>query len=210
MNLIFDLDGTLVDSAPGILTTLTFVLAEHGLKYADQLTPKLIGPPLREMLVELSGGSSDQILLDSMENTFKRHYDNKGVFETAAYDGAHQMLMTLKNQGHLLFVATNKRMSPTRALMKHFSWDHYFLGVYSLDSFKPVLKDKSSLLRKIIQTHALILADTIYIGDRPEDSDAAIKSDLKFLHARWGYGGEVPNGSQSVLETPSEIYVHVN
>ena len=208
MNLIFDLDGTLVNSAPGILDSLSYVIKAHNIDCPVTLSHALIGPPLREMLVKVSGSSED-IALREMERTFKAYYDETGVFETTLYEGIVQMLDGIKNNGHELFVATNKRAVPTLALMKYFSLEKYFLGIYSLDTFSLVVKDKASLLDKIVNMHLLIKKETIYIGDRPEDGEAATICGLNFMRATWGYGDVVENLSEVVLRFPNEIETYL-
>ena len=208
MNLIFDLDGTLVNSAPGILGALSYVIKKHELDSPVALSSDLIGPPLREMLVTVSG-SSTEVDLGLMEQTFKAYYDDTGVFESTIYDGVIQMLEDLKANRHKLFIATNKRSTPTRSLMKHFSWEKYFLGIYSLDSFSFPIKDKAALLDCIINTHSLIKDETVYIGDRPEDGDSARKCNLNFMHATWGYGGDMSNSLGLILIMPNEIAAHL-
>lgn len=208
MNLIFDLDGTLIDSAPGILSTLKHVVSVHKIDCIDKLKPELVGPPLRELLIKLTGYCENQVVLDEMANTFMLHYDTEGVLETTAFNGVHQMLSTLSKQ-HSLFIATNKRLVPTLTLTRHFSWNDYFLGIYALDFFKPALKDKAALLQKIVENHGLILADTIYIGDRLADHEAAIQAGMEFLLASWGYEDVCPGHPKGILATPSEIYKYV-
>jgi len=209
MNLIFDLDGTLVNSAPGILGALSYVIKTHKIDGPTKLSSELIGPPLREMLIRLSG-STEAKDLTLMEQTFKAYYDDIGVFDSVIYDGVTQMLDSLKASGHKLFIATNKRATPTQLLIKHFSWDKYFLGIYSLDGFTFPCKDKASLLERIVSTHMLKKNETIYVGDRPEDGEAARKCKLKYMHATWGYGGDIDNELGLILRMPTEIAVHLN
>ncbi|MBT8549395.1 HAD hydrolase-like protein [Polynucleobacter paneuropaeus] len=203
MNIIFDLDGTLINSAPGVLGSLSYVMKKHQIDDPAALSPDLIGPPLREILIKISR-SSGFVDLALMEQTFKTHYDETGVFETTQYDGVTQMLADLNAGGHSLFIATNKRAIPTGLLVKYFSWDKYFGGTYSLDSFDPPVKDKAALLERVINTHLLLKNETIYIGDRPEDYDAANKCDINFMHATWGYGG-VDHALGMILGAPNEI-----
>jgi phosphoglycolate phosphatase len=204
MNIIFDLDGTLINSAPGVLGSLRYVMKKHQIKDPAALSLDLIGPPLREILIKLSS-SSGAMDLALMEQTFKIHYDETGVFETTQYDGVTQMLVDLNAAGHSLYIATNKRVIPTRLLVQYFSWDKYFRDIYSLDSFDPPVKDKANLLEKVINTHLLLKNETIYIGDRPEDYDAAKKCDINFMHAAWGYGGEIDSAFGVILGAPHEI-----
>jgi phosphoglycolate phosphatase len=209
MNVIFDLDGTLVDSAPGVLSALSHVIKKHQIRSPIKLSAELIGPPLRELLIRLSG-SSDRESLILMEQTFKAYYDKTGVFKSTKYDGINHMLDDLKASGNKLFIATNKRSAPTGSLIKYFLWEQYFLGVYSLDSFEFPVKDKSSLLEKIINLHLLSKNETVYIGDRAEDSDAAKKCNLNFMHAGWGYGGNIDNSMSPVLRFPNNIKNYLN
>jgi len=208
MNLIFDLDGTLVDSAPGILSALNHVVKKHEINSSVTLSADLIGPPLREMLVGLCGSSSGRDI-GHMEQTFKAYYDEIGVYKTTIYNGVTKMLEGLKADDHKLFIATNKRSTPTQSLMKYFAWEKYFLGVYSLDTFSPPVKDKALLLENIIDTHLLLKSETIYIGDRLEDGDAARKCIIDFMHATWGYGGTIDNSLGLVLRRPSEIEAYL-
>ena len=208
MNLIFDLDGTLVNSAPGILGALSYVIKKHELDSPVALSSDLIGPPLREMLIGLSG-SSTEVELGLMEQTFKAYYDDAGVFESTIYDGVNQMLEDLKDNRHKLFIATNKRAAPTQLLMKYFSWEKYFLGIYSLDSFGILVKDKAALLECIVSTHSLLKDETIYIGDRPEDADSARRCNLNFMHATWGYGDNTGHCLGLTLRGPNEIVAHL-
>lgn len=208
MNLIFDLDGTLVNSAPGILSALRYVIKNHQIDYPFILSSDLIGPPLREILVTLSDSSSEEDLV-SMEQTFKAYYDNFGVFKSTIYEGVTHMLDDLMTDGHKLFIATNKRATPTQSLIKNFSWEKYFLGIYSLDSFAFPIKNKTSLLRHIIIMHLLNEEETIYIGDRLEDGISARECRLNFMHATWGYGGDIDHSLGLILRMPNEIAIYL-
>jgi phosphoglycolate phosphatase len=118
-----------------------------------------------------------------LEQTFKTHYDVIGVSEATQYDGVTQMLADLNAAGHSLFIATNKRTIPTSLLVKYSSWDKYFGGTYPLDSFDPPVRDKAALLDNVIYVHLLLKNETMYVGDRTEDYDAADKCKINFMHA---------------------------
>ena len=208
MKLIFDLDGTLVDSAPGVLATLAYVTKEHRVHAKKEISSNLIGHPLKTILEELCG-SSDPGVIEPLECTFKEHYDTTGVLQTSAYEQIDQMLCTLQQMGHSLYIATNKRKKPTIMLMNHFKLDRYFKGVFSLDTFSPPMPDKAALLQRILSCEALLIEETIYVGDRPEDGQAARINDLKFLHAVWGYGPSLENDLQHVLYKPADIFQYV-
>ena len=93
--ILFDLDGTLVDSAPSILASLGSAFADCGLQPKAPLTSTLIGPPLRETLARLCGEAGDGATLDRLTAAFKHHYDSAGYRETQPFAGIEAMLRTL-------------------------------------------------------------------------------------------------------------------
>jgi len=189
--IIFDLDGTLVDSAPGILESLGQAFAACGLEPRAPLTPDLIGPPLRETLAKLCGNGCDTALLDQLASTFMRHYDSQGYRETRAFAGVEAMLRTLAAAGLALHIATNKRALPTRLILDHLGWSGLFERVYALDSFAPASPHKAALLARLLTDAGLAAGQCAYVGDRAEDHHAARANQLRFFWAAWGFGAEM-------------------
>lgn len=184
---IFDLDGTLVDSAPGILASFAGAFAACGVAPNRPLTPALIGPPLRETLALLCDGV-DPDLLDRLTAAFKAHYDTEGYRQTRPFEGVTDMLAGLASAGLGLHIATNKRALPTGLILSHLGWSGLFEQVYALDSSTPALPHKAALLGRLLMTAGLGAADAVYVGDRIEDRDAAHANGLRFAWAMWGFG----------------------
>jgi len=187
--IIFDLDGTLIDSAPSILASIEAAFDSIGIRPAQALTQALIGPPLVETLTSVLRAQDANYLPDLIE-LFKHHYDETGYLNTRVYAGVPQMLEALSRQGVCLWIATNKRIAPTRRIINHLGWLNLFQGVYALDYWTPSLTNKAAMLvglRKDIQT---IARTVIYVGDRAEDAEAAKSCEMPFLWAAWGYGPE--------------------
>ena len=189
--IIFDLDGTLVDSAPGILASLGQAFAACGLEPTAPLTPALIGPPLRETLANLCGGGRDEALLDQLAATFMRHYDSQGYRETQAFAEVEVMLRTLAAAGLALHIATNKRALPTRLILDHLGWAGLFDCVYALDRLAPASPHKAALLARLLTDAGLDAGQCAYVGDRAEDHHAARANHLRFFWAAWGFGAEM-------------------
>ena len=186
-HIIFDFDGTLVDSAPAILAGFAAVLTAHGITPQLPLDEGLIGPPLQETLALLSGIKDKQKLTQLAED-FKRHYDSDGVLVTPAYRGVTSMLDDLRRSNRILHIATNKRIAPTRSIVAHLGWTETFDSLYALDIYSPRLADKSALLACLLHERKLAAAHCIYVGDKFEDGEAADGNQLPFIAAQWGYG----------------------
>lgn len=185
--LIFDLDGTLVDSASSILAAYGAALAQLGCTPLRPLTRDLIGPPLDATMDLLTGGV-DRATRAALVQAFKQHYDLEGYRQTEVFDGIPALLAALQAQGLRLFIATNKRIAPTRSILAHLGWTGHFQGVYALDALQPPAPDKGALLRHLLQHEGLHPDTAVYIGDRAEDAVAAATAGLRFEPAPWGFG----------------------
>jgi phosphoglycolate phosphatase len=185
-DVIFDLDGTLIDSAPSILACFTAVLAEHRIEPVRPLTEALIGPPLRETLRQLSG-VEDGRRLEAMIEAFKRHYDGGGYKASRVFPGVDNMLRELSTSGLSLHIATNKRSNPTRLILEYLGWAELFSRVYTSDYRTPPFSSKSEMLSVLVDSEGLSPERAVYVGDRSDDKKAAVDNGLIFIAATWGY-----------------------
>ncbi len=186
-HLIFDFDGTLIDSAPSILACFARVLEEAGLAPQVPLEEGLIGPPLAQTMRTLSG-IDDERAIAGMIEAFKTRYDSEGYRATLAYAGVAEVLAELKDAGFGLLLATNKRIRPTMLILEHLGWASLFDSVWALDRFEPKLHDKATMLGAILRHLAIEPARAAYIGDKAEDGWATDANAMPFVAARWGYG----------------------
>jgi len=193
---IFDLDGTLVDSAEGILASLAAAFQLNQMQPVRALTAEVIGPPLLPTLKFLSG-VEDPLLLTKLADDFMGHYDSEGYRNTRAYSGADELLVGLRATGLRLFIATNKRHIPTERILDLLGWHHLFEASVSLDTPQLPVTTKGALLRYLLGRFALSATTTLYAGDRYEDEVAAAQADLAFFRAIWGY--ESNNATPSPL-----------
>ncbi len=189
-HLIFDLDGTLIDSAPSILHCFGLAFSSTGIPLNAALNNDVIGPPLMQTLKRLSG-STDPATLDTLAAAFKQHYDSTGILQSVVFDGVKAMLTQLRAAGHTLYIATNKRLYPTQKIIAHLGWQSLFAGVYALDYFQPALQCKADMVGRMVSDLKLPLADCLYIGDRLEDGLAADANQMDFVLVSWGYAEDV-------------------
>jgi len=187
-SVIFDLDGTLIDSQESILDAITIAINESGLEAIIPVTKELIGPPLIDTLSKITA-VKDGATLNALANKFKLHYDATGYRDSVVYPGIHNLLRGLHDQGYILYLATNKRLIPTRKIVDHLSWDYLFSAVYSIDSnsAKP-FNNKGEMISALLVNESIDLKSAIYIGDRVEDYEAAKDNSLPCILVQWGYG----------------------
>ncbi len=206
MHLLFDFDGTLIDSAPSILAGFATVLERHGVTPRVPLDSNLIGPPLLPTLQRISG-VEDQTALQDMAATFKGWYDTEGYRHTVVYPDIDAALHELAACARL-YIVTNKRIHPTRQILGHLGWTSLFAGVYAQDAFEPPLPSKAAVIGQVLGEHDIDPAAALYIGDRAEDGQAATANGLAFAWAAWGYGVELdlaPFISPRVLAGPDDL-----
>jgi phosphoglycolate phosphatase len=209
---IFDLDGTLTDSRPGILRTTHYAL-ERLHKASGGKTPapegadltRMIGPPLRETFKELVGAAHVEQLI----GYYRERYQKIGLLENSVYDGVPQALSQLQRASHKLFVATSKNEKDARRILEHFGLRRYFGEVYGAhdDGGRAV---KSELLTFLLGRERINAKKSrvAMIGDRKYDALGALSVGISALGALWGYGEReelIEAGAYPLIDTPHQI-----
>ncbi|MFC3061417.1 phosphoglycolate phosphatase [Paenirhodobacter populi] len=185
--LIFDLDGTLLDSAPDIHAVSNAVLEQYG--YAplsfDQVR-SFIGhgvPHLVDCLIKASGADPKDGLAERMIPDFNRIYE-EAVTLTVPFPGVHAALETLRAAGHPLAICTNKPMGPARSTLGNFGLTPLFDTVIGGDSL-PTRKPDPAPLRQALAD--LGGGPALYIGDSEVDAETAQRAALPFVLFTEGY-----------------------
>jgi phosphoglycolate phosphatase len=191
-DILFDLDGTLIDSSPGILASFQRVLDANGLRAVVPLEASLIGPPLGETLRRISGIEDDAVL-SRLTEAFKQDYDTTGYRQTHAFEGVPEGLRQLAEAGSRLFIVTNKRMVPTRKILDALGLARYFTGVHTRDETVPMASSKSAVTRRVVTQYSIACGKALFVGDSDEDAAAAGENHLRYIHAVYGYGTMIAN-----------------
>jgi phosphoglycolate phosphatase len=187
-SIIFDLDGTLIDSSTGILWALKTAFSQCKVSPLSPWSPSLIGPPLRQIISQQSE-SQDSLLLDSLCSSFINLYDSDGYRLSNPYNGIQPLLDELLEKGCRLFIATNKRIAPTNKILNYLNWNSKFEGIFGIDSFADIqAAKKEHIIRRVTNDFKLPNNNTLYIGDRFEDYQAAVSAEVDFIIVAWGFG----------------------
>jgi phosphoglycolate phosphatase len=197
-NIFFDLDGTLVDSLPGIEYSVDSALRELRLERGVPLRP-LIGPPIRTILKMVAvGATADQ--LDRLEAAFRAVYDSIGWRKTMLHAGAAQALAQLRQAGFRLFLVTNKPLDATNKILSWLGLKPHFEDVVARDSAVPVFRSKAQMLCRLLAEYSLDARECLMVGDTMEDYRAAVESGVKAAIMTHGYGTrEEPNQAECRL-----------
>ncbi|MES2922051.1 MAG: HAD hydrolase-like protein [Verrucomicrobiota bacterium] len=187
MHLLFDLDGTLADSRPGIIACIQHSLKENGLTVpaADELL-WCIGPPLLETFKKLVSPDAAH-LFEPAIGKYRDRYSAIGIFECEVYPGVESILTEFHALGHTLHVATSKAEIYAKRIIEHFGLGKYFASVNGsgLDGTRA---NKSELIEYILQQQNIAPMDAVMIGDREHDMIGAKANGIPAIGALWGYG----------------------
>jgi phosphoglycolate phosphatase len=181
---IFDLDGTLTDSKPGILGCLTKTLEAHGIAWTGPLD-WFIGPPTDYSMRRLMPGA-DESSRSALVHDYRLCYDATGWAENSVYPGVHALLQTLQASRWQLYLCTSKRDDFTARILEKFDLSRYFRAVYA-DTAGSLHHSKTALLRRLLEEQSLDSATTIMVGDRTFDIEAARENGVTSIAVTYGY-----------------------
>ncbi|MBU3707394.1 MAG: HAD family hydrolase [Mycobacterium sp.] len=182
---IFDLDGTLTDSAPGVVASFTHALAAVGAEVPPgDLAGLIVGPPMHHTLATLGLGSR----ADEAMAAYRADYTSRGWAINELYDGIGELLADLRRAGVRLAVATSKLESTARRILEHFGVAEHF-EVIAGASPDGVRAAKADVIAHALDQLRPLPQRVVMIGDRSHDVDGAAAHGLDTMVVGWGYGG---------------------
>jgi phosphoglycolate phosphatase len=184
---LFDLDGTLVDTRPGIASSVRAAVADVAPGLAVPSLDRLLGLRLDELVGALAPSLSPGER-DSLAAAFREHYDQAGWRESSLYPHVAETLAVLRRAGVRSFVVTNKRSAPAHAIIGLSGIDGYVEALYTPDGRATGFHGKSEMGQDCLRDHRLLGEQCLVVGDSEDDLLMAADCGTSFAAAAWGYG----------------------
>lgn len=203
---LFDLDGTLIDSSPGIRRCVDASLSHHGFPpISDEQFSTFIGPPLT---TGFGSVVADETLIDSLITVYRKHYGDGGMYDYTVYDGVPELLVRLNDAGFQLAVATSKRTAFAQPVVEHAGLGVQFELVVGSER-DGAGAEKPVVIGSVLEQLAIDdPSRVVMIGDREHDGHGAASIGTGFIGVSWGFGSEEElraAGATHIAAHPSEI-----
>lgn len=182
-HIIFDLDGTIIDSKPEIISTYTKVFSEIPVSQPVDFDLVDFGATLNQVLLYIYKNEPDKIAL--AKQLFAQLYDTSAFEDTLVYDGVYRTLDILKEQGLALYIATNKRYTPCEKILKAKGLEPYFTDIMAAEMQPGITLSKSEMISFLMAKNGF--KQGFMIGDTIGDITAGKVNSLTTIAVSYGY-----------------------
>lgn len=204
--LLFDLDGTLTDSGPGIMHAADAALAAFGIKnLPERELRQFVGPPLTTSFARYLPEADIPAAIER----FRAYYRETGWLENEPYPGVQDCLQALQAAGKRMYVATSKLESMARQVLAHFDLMQYFDGVCGGLADDPEAGKKVNVVRRALRGAGCgVLSRAVLSGDREYDIFGGHQAGIRTIGVLYGYGSReelTAAGADALAETPEAL-----
>jgi phosphoglycolate phosphatase len=206
--ILWDLDGTIIDSRAGIFNSFNHTFAAMGLPLIsrDELNP-FIGPPLLDSFIKICGGDLTQA--ERARDIYRERYlQGGGALEADVFPGILEVIASSKAGGKFNSLATSKGLSGVKIVGDHFDFLHLFdvLGTASNDGSRSTKADVITYAMAELELIDADLTRVVLVGDRIHDIEGAREHGIEVILVKWGSGDESEWAQDdAVAETPVEL-----
>jgi phosphoglycolate phosphatase len=186
---LWDLDGTIVDSSPGIYESFRATFAELQIECpSDEQLRSFMGPPLPITFGQLLG--FDEELTQRAIHTYRKHYLPAGALNASLFPGVVELIQTCRDAHLAVALATSKGESGTRIVgekydfLRHF----HFLGTASADDKRNTKSDVIAYALDGLRDQGLDTSNVLLVGDRIHDVEGAREQGIQVALVEWGFG----------------------
>ena len=188
--IIFDLDGTLLDTSEGILSSVEFAIKQKGKTLPDgEILKTFIGPPIQNSFAKTFDITGTE--LDDMALCFRNHYKDYDLLKAKPYDGIYKLCNDLKTHNYLLGVATYKREDYAKKILEYFHFNNYISVICGSD-FNGKLTKAEIIKNSISVTGIKNYKDVVMVGDTKHDAIGAQSLGIDFIGVTYGFGFKAP------------------
>lgn len=185
-HIFFDLDGTLIDSKPGIIGSVQHALKSFHISVPSEELLPFIGPPLRDSFAQFFPGDTAKV--ERAIATYREYYQARGIFENSLYPGVVELLRDLRRQKRTLCLATSKPEPFARQILDHFQISRFFSVVAGAELQGP-RNSKADVLRyACVQSQVTNMRVCLMVGDRKYDVAGAHAVGMACAGVLYGYG----------------------
>tara|TARA_R110001592_G_scaffold125325_5_gene335242 strand:- start:871 stop:1515 length:645 start_codon:yes stop_codon:yes gene_type:complete len=188
-NILFDLDGTIINPKKGIFNSIKYSLSQLKLPVpSDKELEKFIGPPLIDSYAKYFNLSSEEAI--KAVNFYRDFYSDKGVHQNLLYNSIKETLNYLSNKNYRLFVATSKPTVFAKAIITHYNLSSLFTDIVgaNLDNTR---KDKTDIIDFTLESNNLNASESVMIGDTIYDIIGAKNNNLISIGVTYGFGSKL-------------------
>lgn len=205
--IIFDLDGTLLDTIADLGTAVNHALEQKGYqRHPLAVYPYMVGNGVRKLIERAQPDASPEEV-EELLKLFRKYYDEHCTDYTKPYPGIPQLLDELTRHGISLAVATNKYESAARRIVRHFFPDVPFVGVFGQVEERPVKPDPSVDFA-VLLAHPTPKSQTMHVGDSAVDIETARRACVTSVGVTWGFRpvSELKKAfADHIVSSPSDI-----
>ncbi len=206
---LFDLDGTIINSEEGITKCVRYALKRFGIEETDlQRLKCFIGPPLEPMFQEKYGFTYAEAL--KAVEKYRERFDEKGVFECTLYDGIAECIRELKKMGYVIALASSKLEAACVRILEHFKMAEYFDFIVGSD-LDGNIRSKQEVLEELgrrMEQRNIKKEDMCLIGDTKYDVEGAGQFGIACIGVTYGFGTEAElkdAGAARICNSASEV-----
>lgn len=205
---IFDFDGTVVDTGEGILKSLQYSFREMGREVPPmEDLKKFIGPPIHYSYTHFYGVSEDEV--GDYIRKYRERYKIKGIYESQLYDGMKELLESLKEKGVKLGIASSKPEHLIYAVADFLKITDCFDAIVGVKVDDSNHSTKAGLVSEAMKLlGAEDKSKVLMVGDRKFDIDGAAGAGVKSCGALWGYGDEEEfraHNADFIISAPKDV-----
>lgn len=205
---LFDLDGTLTESAPGITNSVAYALNHYGINVEDRSTlNKFVGPPLIDSFMKYFDFTKERA--EEAVDVYREYFSTKGLFENSVYEGIPELLKKIKATGRKVMLATSKPDRFAIRILEHFDLIQYFdyIAGATMDEKRT---HKDEVIDYLLKENAISdVTRVVMVGDRENDVSGSKKFGIDCIGVLYGYGSlEELNeaGAKYIAKTPADVF----